>query len=853
MAQRPNKSVSRQLPNSRIIGWLPAMILPFVLGFAIYGVSSFIQITKGGEDRYLLCFKHLNDADNSLSLIYQWQETYLDSKSARQQALAKRQIQAAIEILNSAMRDLDTVMVNVEDDLGLVDLKQDIKALLSKHRSIIRISQTQPQQASSLSELQYRSLNDMVRSRITKIQERNLLQAALSNRRQYRQLVTSLVAGMVILFLLAAVLAVNASIQRRSKDALFESEGRFRAVLNSLDAFVYVADMKTHELLFVNEHAQKVWNANQGQKCYECILGHRSKPCEFCPDKKLIDEKGTPQGVHIWEFFDPNEGKWYECRNQAIRWTNRQIVHMGIGTDITWRKQVEDALRSNEENLRITLDSIGDAVIATDSYGRIMRMNPAAEELTGWPAEQAIGQEIAKVFEVTSESQADTGKNMLNKVIEDGRTIHIEQDSILIAKDGTQKRISDSCAPIRNASGELVGMVLVFRDVTLQIKLEEQLRQSQKMESIGKLAGGVAHDFNNMLTGIMGTAELARMDIGESNPELVKQIDLIISTAEQAASLTSKLLDFARKGKMVSAPYNIHDCINDVITILQRSIDRRITIETRLTAQLSTVLADPSQIQNAVLNLAINARDAMPQGGTLLLKTENTHLDPSFCHASPFDLTPGPYILITVSDTGIGMSPETLKQIFEPFFTTKELGKGTGLGLPAVYGTIKAHHGAITVYSELNVGTVFRIYLPVCLSEQAPAPAVPIEEIEQGTGTVLVVDDEEVVRLTATHILEGLGYDVIVAEDGLQGLELYRQQSDSIDLILLDMVMPRMSGQEAAREIRKINPNARILMTSGYTRDRVISQTKEEGIHGFVKKPYRKAELGKAIARAMRG
>jgi len=335
-------------------------------------------------------------------------------------------------------------------------------------------------------------------------------------------------------------------------------------------------------------------------------------------------------------------------------------------------------------------------------------------------------------------------------------------------------------------------------------------------------------------------------DAGVNN----KYLQLIIAATERASDLTQKLLAFSRRGKVVSTAVDAHATINETVEILRRSIDKTIELSVELQASVSTIVGDPSQLENAFLNLGINARDAMPEGGQLRFATSNVILDEDFCSRVSFDVEPGPYLEISVSDTGKGIRKEMQARIFEPFFTTKEVGKGTGLGLAAVYGTVKEHRGLINVYSEPGEGSVFKLYFPVDESAVVAMEAIPQSTIH-GTGCILVVDDEPLIRTTARQLLGSLGYDVLLAEDGAEGVELYRRAQGTIDLILLDMVMPKMGGRDAFFKLRKINPEAKVLISSGFSHHASISELLQNGALGIISKPYRRLELGQAVSKAL--
>ncbi|PKL39435.1 MAG: hypothetical protein CVV41_21160 [Candidatus Riflebacteria bacterium HGW-Riflebacteria-1] len=403
---------------------------------------------------------------------------------------------------------------------------------------------------------------------------------------------------------------------------------------------------------------------------------------------------------------------------------------------------------------------------------------------------------------------------------------------------------------LRDAEGQPTPVTIgTHIDVTDRIMLEDRLRHGEKMEAIGQLAGGVAHDFNNQLSGILGFAELLAKKL-ENEPQLKKMAESIMTSALRSADLTRQLLAFARKGKFVSTPVDAHHLIAEVISLLQHSIDRRITITQQLEAAIPVVAGDPGQLQNAILNLAINARDAMPEGGTLSFSTKNIDIHEK---VMGHDLPPGSYLQICVSDTGTGMNEEVKSRLFEPFFTTKQHGKGTGLGLAATYGAIKNHGGAISVYTELHKGTTFRVLLPV--GKHDGQPEVHISKSSgciPGKGNILLVDDETIVREATAKILEDLGYKVLECRDGEEAAELFRAISHDVDAVILDMVMPRLAGPETFAAMRAINPSVKVLLASGFSINGAASGLLKAGAAGFLQKPYQIDELSQKLHEILR-
>jgi len=514
-------------------------------------------------------------------------------------------------------------------------------------------------------------------------------------------------------------------------------------------------------------------------------------------------------------------------------------------------RQVRDELQQSEDRWRSLVQGFGDVVSIHDATGNILYISPSARSTLGYPPESLIG---SSPFDYTHPEDLDSIQGAFASVY-----AQTNDNSPTLFRfrhaDGHYVHLESLGRNMMDHPG-IGGVAIVSRDVSERIRAEtalreseEQLRQAQKMDVVGQLAGGISHDFNNMLGGISGYAEILRMKLPKESP-LQKHVGAILKGADRASDLTKKLLAFARKGKVVSTPLDIHEVIRSAMDLLERSIDRRIHVVSRFEAAASMVVGDPTLLQNAFLNLGINARDAMPEGGTLTFVTANLILDETFCNTHPYSLEPGPFIEIDVIDTGEGISRDLMPRIFEPFFTTKPVGKGTGLGLSAVYGTVKEHRGGINVYSEPGMGTVFKIYLPVDLLGQDSIR--PLDElIIPGHGCILVVDDESIIRNMASELLMTLGYDVLLAEDGEAAVEIYRREQSRISLVLLDMVMPKISGRETFFRMRAIDPDARILFSSGFTREGGVGELLALGAAGFVQKPYRLSVLSKAIADAV--
>jgi two-component system cell cycle sensor histidine kinase/response regulator CckA len=403
-----------------------------------------------------------------------------------------------------------------------------------------------------------------------------------------------------------------------------------------------------------------------------------------------------------------------------------------------------------------------------------------------------------------------------------------------------QVEIVSHAIPFEGRSARLV----IANDITEKKELEAQLRQSQKLEGIGQLAGGIAHDFNNLLTVILGRSQILLKKL-EAGP-LWRDANLIHRTAERAASLTGQLLAFSRKQHLQPKVLELNAVVTDMDKMLQRLIGENIELATILDQKLGRVKVDPGQMEQMILNLAVNARDAMPDGGRLMIETSNVHLDETYTkqHVSA---KPGRYVMLAVSDTGCGMDSETQARIFEPFFTTKEPGKGTGLGLSTVYGIVKQSDGNIWVYSEVGKGTTFKVYLP-CIDEDADAPSSALDELKlDGAETILLVEDEEDVRELSEEILRDMGYKVLVAANGHQAAGICEQYENAIDLLITDVVMPRMSGPELSRRVCKVRPSMKVLFLSGYTNASVMHNEVLDADCHFLQKPFTAESLGGMI------
>ncbi len=508
-----------------------------------------------------------------------------------------------------------------------------------------------------------------------------------------------------------------------------------------------------------------------------------------------------------------------------------------------YKHGVEKKLRQSEAWLSSTLRGIGEAVIATDASGVITFMNPIAEALTGWIEGEAQHRKLADVFRIADEDSKELLGDPVGKVLQEGLVVNSSNHSILIHRDGGEAYVDHSAAPIKDERDNLCGVVLVFRDVTERklaqeelFEREEQLRQARKMEAVGQLAGGIAHDFNNTLTAVLGYADLLLRESSFSDSTRQK-LEVIKGGAEHAAALTGQLLAFSRKQMLRPKVLNLNELVSQSLVLLGRLIKEDVQILPSLQQELSLTKVDSNQIQQVIMNLAINAADAMPEGGTMTIETRNVTLDQNYAghHVS---VVPGDYVMLAVSDTGHGIDKAIQSRVFEPFFTTKDKAKSAGIGLATVFGIVKQSGGNIWVYSEPGLGTTFKVYLPVIAENIEKTAPKTVSEWPGGTETILLVEDEEAVRAFAKEILEIGGYNVMVAENGVEALKVCQQFGSTIDLLLSDVIMPHMNGQELAKRASAVKPGLKVLFMSGYTDDAIVHHgVIEDSVH-FIQKPF---------------
>ncbi len=546
----------------------------------------------------------------------------------------------------------------------------------------------------------------------------------------------------------------------------------------------------------------------------------------------------------------------FECMQQTARIepvkpADDTISIVTLIEDVTERLEREEALERERNRLAVTLRSIGDGVIATDTEGRVRLVNRAAENLTGWSSKEAMGEPLPRVFHIINQQTRKPCENPVEKVLESGQVVGLANHTMLIAKDGTERMIADSGSPIRDREGNLYGAVLAFQDVTEKHKMEAEIFRSRNLESLGVLAGGIAHDFNNILAVILGNLNLVKMDLVKMDLEPGSATFEYTTEAEQAAQqakgLSRQLLTFAKGGAPVKKTALLSNAIRDTCGFAMRGTDIR--CEYAIDEALWPVEADVEQMGQVLTNLFINARQAMPRGGVIWITARNERLDRS----SGMPLSPGRFVGITIRDEGTGIPADYLERIFDPYFTTKQTG--SGLGLATAHSIIRKHGGHISVASVPDQGSTFTLYLPA--SNRAPGREVPLNgrEPAKGSGTILIMDDDAAVCKIASRLLERLGYRTSVAGDGTEALLMYEKAIKTgkpFAAVIMDLTIPGgMGGKEAVQELLALDPGAVALVSSGYANDPVMAHYADYGFKGAVPKPFTLKELGKELGRAL--
>jgi PAS domain S-box-containing protein len=516
-------------------------------------------------------------------------------------------------------------------------------------------------------------------------------------------------------------------------------------------------------------------------------------------------------------------------------------------------RKSDQSLAESESRYRQLVNAVVDyAIFQLDPEGRITTWNAGAQRIKGYRAEEIIGQHFSR-FYTDEDKAAGIPKKALQQAAATGR---FEAEGLRVRKDGTKFHASVVIDAIRDDGGVLIGFAKVTRDISERVeaanKLKEaqaQLAASQKLEAVGQLSGGIAHDFNNLLMIVLGNLETIQRYVrqSDSNPNLLRAVNNAMRGAQRASALTSRLLAFSRRQALDPKPINVNNFLNNIVDFLYRTLGEQIEIQTVGAAGLWHIEADIGQLESAIVNLAINARDAMPQGGKLTIEASNQFVDDAYHSRNP-EIIPGQYVAISVTDTGTGMSAETLAHAFEPFYTTKEMGRGTGLGLSQVYGFVKQSGGNVKLYSEVGQGTTVKMYFPRHFGKQTLDEESQELDLAGGQAeTILVVEDDADLRAYLGEILRGLDYRVMVATDAATALEILAKKERPVDLLLTDIIMPGMNGRQFAAEALRQWPHLKVLYMTGYSRNAVVHQGRlDEGVD-LLQKPISQAELAHRV------
>ncbi|MFC1583928.1 PAS domain S-box protein [Fibrobacterota bacterium] len=638
--------------------------------------------------------------------------------------------------------------------------------------------------------------------------------------------------------------------RRKAEQALMESEGRFREISDQLPTIICETDIDG-KITYVNRAGFETFGYTRRdfERGVNVItnLAHPADREKMAANFRTVSQGGEDSRSEYRMLKKDGRELTFIAQSSPIYRNSSPLGWRISLTDISWRRSVE-------ERHHTLVETSPDSIVTLDLKGFITSCNTASTWYTGLAREDMLGMHFTRLG-VLKLKDIPKHLKLFGRVL--SREKRKEPFETEVEPQGGTKIWVESRVGFLKEAGRVKGVTIISRDITDRKRqeeerksIEEQLRQSQKMEAIGQLAGGVAHDFNNILGGITNYANLLKMKM-DPGANLVRHVEKISNAALKASELTRQLLTFASRAKVEVGQFDVHETIRDTLGILKPTIGKHIDIRNDLQAGNSMVEGDATQTENAFINLTINARDAMPKGGTLSFKTREIVLDKETIYDKDWKLAQGPYIKITLSDTGIGMNKETRRRIFEPFFTTKEVGKGTGLGLASVYGSIKQHRGYIGVKSRKGRGTEFTIYLP--LQEKAfypwdREPGMPVA----GRGRILFIDNDRLVRESTSEMLMALGYEVVCCGDGDEAVKYYRSNHKKIDVLILDVVFTKLGGRDCLHRIRSVNPGVAVILTSGYKdiRQKITGEGEDSGM--FIEKPFKIQALSRKVARAFK-
>jgi PAS domain S-box-containing protein len=643
--------------------------------------------------------------------------------------------------------------------------------------------------------------------------------------------------------------------RKQVEEALLLERERLETVTENIGAGLAIIS-KDYRTLWANKVLKDLFGDIEGEICH-VTYNQRNEICPECGVREIF-EKGSEKVVHeqVGKDIDGNT-IWSQIIATPIKDKDGNITAaLELVIPITERKKAEKALRESEERYRLLAENATDVIWTADMGLNVTYVSPSVYRARGYTPEEIMAMKLTE--QLTPDSIG-----FANRVLSEELAVEAREDKDLkrsrklelefTRKDGSTYWSEVNLTFIRDPEGKAVGLLGVSRDIAERkraeqemMALQEQLRQSQKMEAIGRLAGGIAHDFNNLLTIIKGYSQLSLVDLKGDDP-LRTNIEGIKNAADRAADLTRQLLAFGRRQIMEMKVLDLNTILRNLEKMLRRLIGEDIELTISSGDDLGRVKVDPGQIEQVIMNLAVNARDAMLKGGKLTIEIANMVLDEEYA-CKHVAVKPGHYVMLSVSDTGIGMTPEVRERVFEPFFTTKEKGKGTGLGLSTVYGIVKQSGGNIWVYSEFGRGTTFKIYLPqVDEPLEELREKVEAKDLPRGVETVLIVEDDKEVRKIAARILENQGYKVLEASHGSEALSLCKEHRKPIHLMLADVVMPGLDGRELAERVKSLHPGMKVLYMSGYTDNAIIHHGVLEKGMNYIQKPFTLEGLARKI------
>ncbi len=649
---------------------------------------------------------------------------------------------------------------------------------------------------------------------------------------------TFLIGGalLIIIFIISLILKKRISIKTRDLQIIFDSS----------PAAIFIHDING-TIIDLNQTMLEMFKVTK-KEALTLSIADFSSPNNLLDTLPALWEKvcaGNPQQLE-WISRRPGDNSTFpvQMNLKKIIYDNREVIY-ATGFDITELKETEEKLAAEQERLAVTLRSIGDGVIATDTVGNIVFLNKVAEELTGWKSEEARGKPSSEIFNIINEKTGQKCVSPVQRVLELGRIVGLANHTALITRDGTLRSIADSGAPIRDKESKVIGVVLVFRDVSNEHKMEEELLKIKKLESIGVLAGGIAHDFNNILAAILGNIELTSFRIDKEDTKTITLLNDAKKATRRATKLTQQLLTFAKGGDPVREEIVLPELIKESAEFVLHG--SQVACKYSFPDDLWRVDVDSGQIGQVIQNITLNAKHAMPEGGTVFIRCDNIS---DAAMKSLLSVDVGNYVRITLQDTGIGIPRKIVDKIFDPYFSTKQ--EGSGLGLAICHSIINKHEGHITVISTPDQGTCFTIYLPAILGGSTRNTDVQKTSPLTKAARIMVMDDEPMLLDVASSQLTVLGHKAILVADGVQAVNKYQELQDNdqpVDLVIMDLTIPGgMGGQEAAIKLLQVDPEAKIIVASGYSNDPVMANYKENGFCAAIAKPFDLKELSDTIA-----